>query len=89
MKKLLILTCMILMTLGLIVSASYSYASDQTPSTPAIPQVDKTTLPQALSRHRVWTIAALIWSKYLVKAGQLLVTKGSLRVPESVRWKPR
>jgi glycosyltransferase involved in cell wall biosynthesis len=51
-------------------------------------RIINTEARQTLSRHRVWTIAALIWSKYLVKAGQLLVTKGSLRVPESVRWKP-
>jgi glycosyltransferase involved in cell wall biosynthesis len=43
---------------------------------------------QSLKTHRVWTNAALIWSKYLLKAGQLLTTKDSLGVPESVRWKP-
>ena len=43
---------------------------------------------QTLSRHKVRTTTALIWSKYLVKAGQLTATKISFRVPESVRWKP-
>lgn len=43
---------------------------------------------QSLSRHGIHTIPALIWSKYLVKAGQLLTTEGSFRVPESVRWYP-
>lgn len=41
-----------------------------------------------LSTHKVWTISALIWSKYLLKAGQLLTTKDSFRVPESARWNP-
>jgi len=43
---------------------------------------------QTLNMHKVRTTTALIWSKYLVKAGQLMATKGSFRVPESVRWKP-
>lgn len=43
---------------------------------------------QALKSHRIWTNAALIWSKYLLKAGQLIATKNAFRVPEPVRWKP-
>jgi glycosyltransferase involved in cell wall biosynthesis len=43
---------------------------------------------QALRTHRIWTTAALIWSKYLLKAGQLMTTKASFRVPEPVRWRP-
>lgn len=43
---------------------------------------------QALRTHRIWTTTALIWSKYLLKAGQLMTTKHSFRVPEPVRWRP-
>lgn len=42
----------------------------------------------ALARHKVWSNTALIWSKYLVKAGQLVTTRNSLRVPPAVRWAP-
>ena len=42
----------------------------------------------ALKRHNIATSPAMIWSKYLVKAGQLLTTKKSFRVPEAVRWRP-
>ena len=51
-------------------------------------RIINTEARQTLSRHKVRTTTALIWSKYLVKAGQLMATKGSFRVPESVRWKP-
>lgn len=43
---------------------------------------------QALARHKVVTNTALIWSKYLIKVGQLVTSKASFRVPESARWLP-
>ena len=46
-----------------------------------------TDIHRTLSEHGVETVAALIWSKYLVKAGQLLPTKKSFLVPDAVRWK--
>lgn len=43
---------------------------------------------RALNEHAVPTMPALIWSKYLLKAGQLLVRRKAFPVPKAVRWQP-
>lgn len=43
---------------------------------------------RSLNQHKIRSAAALIWSKYLLKAGQFITIKHSFRVPDAVHWKP-